>query len=594
MELRRYMLITRRWSWLIVLATLIAAAAAYGVSRRAAKQYRATATLIINQGQQAGTTYSDVLASQQLAKSYATVATSRPVLSTAAAGLGLGPGAVSSTCACLVNGRSTILRVSADVPANTQLITVSATSGSAKFAAAGANAVAVAFSDAITQAQLGDGAASVDSLNQQIQAVQGGIQKTTDEITALGDSARTPIPADSTQLSVLQSQLAQEQATYATLTGQLAQIKLAQSTAVNAVKVVEPAVAPAAPFSPRTSFNVILAAFLALLVSSGLALLLEYLDDRVQSPEDVETAAGGAATLGVIEKLDPSRDESGVGSKLLLCPDGGFSTAHEEYRLLRSNLEFAVADRRVKTLVVTSARASEGKSTTAANLAIVLAQAGRRVLLVDADMRRPTLHRLFGLPNEAGFSLLFLLTEATELDPLLNQTRYDNLQVMTGGLQPPNPTELLSSGRMRQLVTLLSEKADIVIFDSSPILAVADAAEIAARVDGVLMVVDASKTRPSELALAHAALNRASASLLGVVLNKLQRKQTRSGYHYYAYGEYRPRKTVEGEPRRQALGEARATTAVDSRCWVQVKPAMNGQNGHSRQNGQNGHHQEGL
>lgn len=578
MDLRRYLLIARHWLWMFLLATIAAAAVAYVVSSHQTKLYRATATLIINQAQVAtGPTYSDVLASQQLTKTYASVATSRPVLAAAAKSLGLPASSVSSTCACLMNGRTALLKVSADVPVNTQLITVSGVSSSTKMAADGANAVAAAFTDAIKQSQLGQADSAGQDLNSQIQSVQTSIQKTTSSINALAGTAGA---SNSAQVAALQSQLSQEQSTYATLVGQLAQIKLAQANVASVVRIVEPAARPSAPFSPRKSLDVGLAAVLGLILAVGLALLLEYLDDRVQTPEDVEMVTSGTATLGIVQKLEAARSGSGVSSQLLLPVDGGFSTTHEAYRLLRSNLEFAAADRPVKTLVVTSAKASEGKSTTAANLAIVLAQTGRRVLLVDADMRRPSLHRLFELPNEAGFSLLFLLTEAVEVAPLISQTQYENLTVMTCGLLPPNPTELLSSPRMRQLVKLLSEKADIVIFDSSPVLAVADAAEVASKVDGVLLVVDSTKTRPSELAQARAALRRASASVLGVVLNKLPRKQSSKSYHYYTYGDYRP---YDGD---RVVAQKRSTT--DTR----LAPVANGSHVAIAKPGANGHHRE--
>ena len=148
-------------------------------------------------------------------------------------------------------------------------------------------------------------------------------------------------------------------------------------------------------------FNALLATLLGLVAGAGLALMMEYLDDRVQTPHDVETAGAGAATLGIVEQMHGG--EAGVDGSLLLELKHSSSRGLEAYRLLRSNFEFVSADSPVRSLVVTSARPHEGKTTTAANLAIVLAQAGKRVLIVDADFRRPSLHRLFGVPNAAGF-----------------------------------------------------------------------------------------------------------------------------------------------------------------------------------------------
>lgn len=535
MELRRYLQLARRWLWLLILAMLAAAGVAFLYSSHQTKLYRASATLIINQGQKAaGTSYQDVLASQQLAKTYAEVATSRPVLGAAARSLNLGTDAALAGCSCLVVSRKSRLQIAADVPPGTQLIRVSAVNPDPLLAADGANAVSAAFSDAIRQSQLSDTDQAQQDLNGQIQSVQDSIKKTTSDIQAAAATGTA-----SAQLSILQSQLSQEQTTYASLVGQLEQIKLDQARAINAVKVVEPASPPSAAFSPRTRVNVAVGAVLGLLAAAALVGLLEYLDDRVKSPADVERVAG-AATLGTIERLDRrgARAE-GVTDCLLLDVSGGFSPTQEAYRVLRSNLEFASAGRTLHSLVVTSARPGEGKTTTAANLAIALARSDRRVLLADGDLRRPSLHRLFQLPNSAGLSTLFLM-DRPEATGVAVQTEYENLTVLPSGPLPPNPTELLSSSKMKQVLAALGAMTDILIIDSPPILALADASEIAARMDGVLLVVDTQRTRPAELSQARVALERASATVLGVVLNKLERSQARDGYYYsYSYSDYR-------------------------------------------------------
>lgn len=528
MELRRYVLIIRRWLWMLVLATAIAAAAGYAFSLRQPKEYRATATLIINEAQAStGPTYNDILASQQLTQTYVSIATSRPVLATAAQNLGYSEDTFNR-----------LVQISATSPLNTTLIKISAVSRSPVLSTQAANAASDSFGQAIKQSQLGDEDTAAQDLSNQIQSVQSNIQKTNSDIQAA--SLRS---GSSSELAALQNQLGQEQTTYGSLLTQLEDIKLSQSRATNVVKLVEPAIAPKAPFTPRTLLNAAIAAFLGLLAGACVAFFLEYWDDRVQSPEDVEQAAPGTSTLGIIERLLTAGSESsGVGEDRLIPAGSHSSRALEEYRLLRSNLEFAGAGRPNKVLLITSAQVSEGKTTTAANLAIVMAQTGKRVVLVDADLRRPSVHRVFGVPNTAGLSTLFLM-DRPDVEALSVQTAYENLRVITSGPVPPNPSELLGSARMRQLIGLLSASFDHVIFDSPPILALADAAEIAARVDGVVLVADTSKTRPAALAHARESIDRASGTLLGVVLNKLQRKQLRSGYYYYyyysAYGDYR-------------------------------------------------------
>ncbi|MGI8550299.1 MAG: polysaccharide biosynthesis tyrosine autokinase [Dehalococcoidia bacterium] len=585
MELGRYILIIRRWLWLIAATTVIAGGVAYLVSSHQTKMYRATASLIVNQGQAAaGTSYNDILANQQLTKTYVSIATYWPVMETAAKSLGIDSSRVPSSCACIVNDRgATLLSVTADVPLNTEIVNISGVSSSPSFAADGANAVAAAFTETIKQSQLLDTGAAEKGLQDQIKQVQDGIDKTTSDIrSAQSRGGSGGSPAD---IQALQTQLSQQQATLGTLNGQLGQIRLEQAKAVNAVKLVAPARLPTAPFSPRTLLTSLIAALLGLFASAGVAILMEYLDDRVQTPADVERASEGVSTLGIVELLGKKRGNTeGLNGEMLLQPSSHPTRMLEAYRVLRSNLEFASAGRKVLTIAVTSARPGEGKTTTAANLAIVLGQTGKRVLLVDADLRRPTLHKRFDVANGAGLSTLFLMEDPAVV-ALTNVTGYENLHLLTTGPLPPNPTELLSSPRMRQLMELLSEQFEVVIVDTPPLLAVADASEIAARVDGVLMVVDTAKTRPAELAHAKESLDRASAMLLGVVLNKLQRRQTtRSDYYYdyyYSYGyhgEHSTNAAIERSPSGKSVKEkqAVAVSVADDVLPQTKKPSVNG------------------
>ncbi len=170
------------------------------------------------------------------------------------------------------------------------------------------------------------------------------------------------------------------------------------------------------------------------------------------------------------------------------------SLATEAYRVLRTNLQFAAVDRRMRTLTVTSPAPSEGKSITAANLAAALALADKRVVLLDADLRRPRQHRIFGLRNNIGLTTA-LVDEHPALDEILQQTTVQGLRVLTSGPLPPNPAELLGSTRMRELLAQLLAQADIVVIDTPPVTAVSDAAIISSQADGVLLVLDAGHTR---------------------------------------------------------------------------------------------------
>ncbi|MFN2290683.1 MAG: CpsD/CapB family tyrosine-protein kinase [Anaerolineae bacterium] len=206
------------------------------------------------------------------------------------------------------------------------------------------------------------------------------------------------------------------------------------------------------------------------------------------------------------------------------------SPISEAYRTLRTNLDFASLDQALKSLVVTSAGVGEGKSTTLANLAVVSAQAGRKVILVDADLRRPTLHQLFALSNEAGLTTM-ALDESMLASPPIQETDIEDLSVLTSGPLPPNPAELMGSRRMTEVIVALSEWADQVFFDTPPVVAVTDAAVLATKVDGVVLVVSAGKTRREYARTAVQRLEQVNARLVGTVLTNVQAGGSFSGYY---------------------------------------------------------------
>jgi non-specific protein-tyrosine kinase len=206
------------------------------------------------------------------------------------------------------------------------------------------------------------------------------------------------------------------------------------------------------------------------------------------------------------------------------------SPISEAYRTLRTNLDFASLDQACKTLVVTSAGVGEGKSTTLANLAVVSAQAGRTVILVDADLRRPTLHQIFGLDNEAGLTSV-MMDESALASPPLQKTQVEGLSVLTSGPLPPNPADLMGSRRMEDVIVALAGQADQVFFDTPPVVAVTDAAVLATKVDGVLLVVRAGKTRREYARTAVQRLEQINARLVGTVLTDVQMGAGLSGYY---------------------------------------------------------------
>lgn len=305
------------------------------------------------------------------------------------------------------------------------------------------------------------------------------------------------------------------------------------------VSIVEAATKPSSPVKPNVMMNTLLAAAVGLLLAAGIAILIEYLDDTVKSPEDLE--ANGLLSLGGVARFHGSKDPD----ENLIAGSASRRHFSEAYRVLRTNVQFSTIDRPGQTMLVTSANPREGKSTTAANLALVTAQAGKKVILVDSDLRRPSIHHFFGLSNEQGLTNL-LLSPQSGVNGCAQRTRFENLAVITSGPLPPNPSELLASRRLDSVLDALKAQANVVIIDSPPMLPVADASILASKVDGTMLVVDTSKTRAQALRRAKEALLRSKTHLLGAVLNKVKRRGGGGGYYYY-YHYY----TADGEKKQR-------------------------------------------
>jgi len=409
--------------------------------------------------------------------------------------------------------------------------------------------------------------ALIAGLEAQQEEIQARIDKMTSQLLASKEYKLASLPDDpmtrlidqySQEVLQLEEQLEREQArkqqltsardlaweTYQTLARKAAEVGVASQVKETEVRFAMPAVEPERPTKPNKMLNTLLASVVGAMLAVGAAFLIEYLDDTVKTSEELNQALGVTA-LGVISRMPPTEKE----------PDWLITAAHpkshiaEAYRVLRTNLQFASVTRPLRSILVTSANPSVGKSTTVANLGVVLAQAGKRVILVDSDLRRPSLHKIFEVPNTAGLTNLLLQDEPC-LDGHMADTRIENLKVIPSGPLPPNPSELLGSQRMKHLVEVLKEEADIVLFDSPPILPVADAAVLSTVTDGVMLVVEAGSTRRDVLAQARAALAQAGAYLVGAALNKL-RPSRGSGYYYYYYytpeGERKRRKRERGD-----------------------------------------------
>jgi non-specific protein-tyrosine kinase len=206
------------------------------------------------------------------------------------------------------------------------------------------------------------------------------------------------------------------------------------------------------------------------------------------------------------------------------------SPASEAYRTLRMNLQYATLDKALRTLLITSPGADEGKSTTLANLGVTLAQIERRVIMVDCDLRRPRLHQLWGLDNQIGFTTM-LLEERYLEEPPLQETGVENLRLLPSGQLPPRPADLLGSQRMDQVIERLLQQADMLLFDAPPVMGVTDAVVLATKVDGVLLVVSAGETKREDAQNALARLNAVNARVVGSVLNNAPLDAALSGYY---------------------------------------------------------------
>jgi capsular exopolysaccharide synthesis family protein len=267
-------------------------------------------------------------------------------------------------------------------------------------------------------------------------------------------------------------------------------------------------------------------------VASLIAFGAEYLDDALKTADHVREVVG-LPTLGTVLRMKGVQDRAPMYRlATLLYPR---SPASESYRTLRANVEFMSMDAPILTLLVTSSVPSEGKTVTAANLAVAFAQGGRRVLLIDADLRRPGVHEIFGLPNTFGLTSL-LRREGASLDSITQDTEQDGLQVLGTGPIPPNPAELLGSQRMKSLIPTLNASYDLLVFDSPPLEAFTDSAVLSSFLDATILVVESRRGRRALVRRAREALAKANANVIGVVLNGLPDKGELDFARYYGAG----------------------------------------------------------
>lgn len=512
MELKDFFAPLRKWWWLIAAATLVATLSSFVATRSQPFNYSAKAALMVGRSIQSTNPQDyELNASQQLGTTYANLAVRRTVKNATQAALGL----------------AWLPEYTAKMVEGTGLLEITVIDTDPARAQAVANEVA---NQLILQTP-----SEERELLQRREYISKGLQElevmmdeTKAKIQKLRDDMANMFSAR--QIADTESQIAGlEQKLSSYQSGYWEALQFVQG-GVNTLQVMEPADLPTSPIGPNKKMTIVLAALIGFVLATAAAYLLEYLDDTLKNPDDVRKALN-LTTLGGVPEIKGLE-----GSVMLAGSMEAQSGAAEAYRVLRTNLQFAAVDRPLRTLMVTSPLPSEGKSVTAGNLAASLAQTGKRVVLVDADLHRPKQHRLFGLRNNIGLTSA-LLEEKPALDGLLQGTTTPGLSVLTTGPLPPNPAELLGSGRMGELMDVLMGQADMVVFDTPPVMALADAAVMGSQVDGVLLVINAGETRREMAQRAIAALNHVNARVLGVLINRVQ---TRSSgyYYYYRYGDY--------------------------------------------------------
>ncbi|MCA9875337.1 MAG: polysaccharide biosynthesis tyrosine autokinase [Anaerolineales bacterium] len=519
MVIKDYISLVWRWAWLIILGVIVAGAGAYIFSKNTTPVYRASSRLLIDEapGSNTGNDYSQVLFEQRLAQTYVEILTTTPILQKTVEQLDLplSPGQLRG-------------KITVSAPQDTQIIVITVEDTDPARTAAIANALGNVF---IAENQARDSLRYAEPIGNW----QGRLNEIGDTIQSLETQINELSTAESAEdlalRSRLETQLNEAQIRYTEAFNNLNQLQTDQAKENSNLVPIEPATVPGAPIRPRTVTNTLLAMVVGGMVALGLIFLIEYLDDSIKSPDQIMEDTG-LTTLGAIANIKSDSLPQTLVTQL--TPRDPIS---EAYRVIRTNLSFSAVDEGLRSVLVTSSSPGEGKSTTTANLAVVMAQAGKRTILVDSDLRRPVQHKIFETPNNFGLTTAVLDSESSVIQHV-QETKIPFLRIMTSGPIPPNPAELLSSQRMNQLVQELQSEADIVIFDTPPVLTVADASILSALVTGCLVVVDTGKTKRNTFIGAIERLQRTGGNIFGAVLNKLNPDRRGYGYYYYYYNLY--------------------------------------------------------
>lgn len=363
------------------------------------------------------------------------------------------------------------------------------------------------------------------------------------------EQALTKLPSQSLELARLVRQMEVDKQTYILMTTKLEETRISEAGQRENVQILDEAILPDIPIKPKKKLNLMLGALIGLGLGIGLTFLLEYFDDSIKNPEELERI--GFPILATIPEIIAEdvvkkvQSKNGISDEILQAKQietrlvthfDPKSPISEAYRTLRTNIQFKNKKSKNVVALVTSSAPKEGKSTTVANLAITMAQLGSKTILIDTDLRRPVIHSIFDMKKESGVSSY--LIGSSELDTVIKPTFVENLSIIPSGPLPPNPSELLGSEEMKKLIAELRKSFDAILFDSPPVIAVTDAAILSTMVDGILLVIKAHQTHREAIKRAKTLLDNAEANIYGCLLNGVNIKRTYGTNYYYYYYHY--------------------------------------------------------
>ncbi len=508
LDLREFLGIVRRRKWSVTAVAAVTLAVALAFLITATPIYSATAEVLVKPVSPAQSLQNVPLATLINLNNEQVVAQSPAVAEGAAKTLDYrGP------------LKDLLTKVSVTIPGNTQVLDITFSDPSPSYAQRGAAAFAQSYLDFRGQQAIDAYKNASRGMLQQITKLQGNLNQANRTLT-------TQRPG-----SALQAQTQQQ---ISMLSGQLAvlenQVAPLLSPEVDPGTVIAPSTIPSSPSSPRIRLLSALALLSGLALGIAVAVLRERLDDRISSREELEEVVG-APTLAIVPKVGDWKKRSATEVVTLAAPK---SPPSEAYRTIRTNLQYIARGDSFKILAVTSPLLGEGKTTTVANIAVTLAQTNKRVIAVSADLRKPRLHRFFGLENDSGVTSI-LTGQTTLAEAALRVAAVETLRVLPSGPIPPNPADLLSSPEMEQLMADLRRYADFVVIDTPPVLAVADALILGPRSDGVLIVADASSSTRKALEHLREQLEQVHANIVGSVYNNFDPSTAKYYPSYYRY-----------------------------------------------------------